>query len=209
MRVKRFELLVVLEAAVGADHDPAGVPSATNASEQLLDEAGGAALRVCFAFAVADMQHLAGVGASREDRVVAEPAGVAVGRALLLITVDLADEAVDVDHQRQLTRSRAGIPGPPERPVDDQVELADMPERERPQERPERRRRHHPVPQDQLRAPGAEHVHVIDAVRASEHAVHQRHHLPARQRRPRHPVPQPHRLVHQILDPEAVRQRRS
>ena len=95
--VKRFELLVVLKAAVGADHDPAGVPSTTDAREQLLDEADGAALRVCFAFAVADVQHLAGVRASREDRVVAELTGVAVGRALLLVTVDLADEVVDVD----------------------------------------------------------------------------------------------------------------
>jgi hypothetical protein len=42
------------------------------------------------------VQHLAGVGADGEDRVIPELAGVTVGGALLLIAVNLTDEAVDV-----------------------------------------------------------------------------------------------------------------
>jgi hypothetical protein len=33
------------------------------------------------------------------------------------------------------------------------------------------------MPQDQSGAPGAQHIHLILAVRAGEHAMHQRHHL--------------------------------
>jgi hypothetical protein len=82
-----------------------------------------------------------------------------------------------------------------------------VPEGERPQKRSQRRRRHHSVAQDQTRAPGSQHVHVIDAVRPGEHPVHQRHHLPARQRRPRQPGIKPHRLIRQFLDPQPIRQR--
>jgi hypothetical protein len=63
--------------------------------------------------------------------VIAKLAGVPVAGALLVIAVDLADEAVDIDHQRQLTRSRAGLPRPRERHVEHVVELADMPKRAR------------------------------------------------------------------------------
>jgi hypothetical protein len=58
------------------------------------------------------------------------------------------------------------------------------------------------VSHDQLCRPGAEQVHLIDAIGAGEHPVHQRHHLAARQRRARQPRVQPHRLVHQLLDPQ-------
>ncbi len=52
--------------------------------------------------------------------------GVAVAGALLLVAVDLADEAVQVDHQRQITGAGARSPGTSERHVQDTVELADM-----------------------------------------------------------------------------------
>jgi hypothetical protein len=130
--------------------------------------------------------------------VIPELLGVPVAGALLLLAADLADEAVDIDHQRSLSGAGARLPRPRERDIEDSVELADMPERERTQKRPERGRRHHPVPEDQARAPGSEHVHVIDAVRPGEHPVHQRHHLTARQARSRRPGVEPHRLVHQL-----------
>jgi len=140
--------------------------------------------------------------------VIPELLGVPVAGALLLLAADLADEAVDIDHQRSLSGAGARLPRPRERDIEDSVELADMPERERTQKRPERGRRHHPVPEDQARAPGSEHVHVIDAVRPGEHPVHQRHHLTARQARSRRPGVEPHRLVHQLLDPQPLRERR-
>ena len=87
------------------------------------------------------------------------------------------------------------------------VELADMPERERPQKRPQRRRGHHRVPQHQAGRPGAQHVHVIDAVSAGEHPMHQAHHLAARQRRPRCLGIEPHTVVHQLLDTQPLGQR--
>ena len=64
------------------------------------------------------------------------------------------------------------------------------------------------MPEDQARRSGAQHVHVIDRVRPGEHPVHQRHHLATRQRRARQPGVEPHRLVHQLLDPQPVRERR-
>jgi hypothetical protein len=45
--------------------------------------------------------------------------------------VDLADEAVEIDHQRALARTRARLPRARKRDVEHAVELADMPKRER------------------------------------------------------------------------------
>ena len=70
-------------------------------------------------------------------------------------------------------RTGARLPRARERAIENVVELADVPERERAQERPERRWRHHPMPEQQTRGPGAQHVHLIDPVRASKHPVHQ------------------------------------
>ena len=99
------------------------------------------------------------------------------------------------------------LPRVRERLIEHPINLADMPEGERPQKRPQRGGSHHPVPQDQAGASGSEHVHVIDRVRAGQHPVHQRHDLAARQRRPRQPGVKPHRLVYQLLDPQPIRQR--
>ncbi len=184
------------------------VAGAINTGEHFLDEPASAAQRVRPAVAVADMQHLAGIRAGREDRVIPKLTCVSVGRTLLGAAVDLADEAVQVDHQRPVTRPGASLPRAGERDVEHPVELADVPEGERAQERPQCRRGHHPVPEDQARGAGTQQVHVLDAVRAGEHPVHQRHHLAARQRRPRPPIRKPHRLVHQLLKTQPVSQRR-
>jgi hypothetical protein len=66
-------------------------------------------------------------------------------------------------------------PGPHEKGPD-RVELADVPEGERPQERPRRRGRPHPDEQSARRAV-AQQVHVLDGIRAGVHARHQRRHL--------------------------------
>ncbi len=87
------------------------------------------------------MQDLAGVGARGEDRVIAANAGVAERGALLLGSEDLADEGVDVDDQTTVARAGARGPRASERLAQDAVELADVPERERAQKRPQRRGR--------------------------------------------------------------------
>ena len=60
-----------------------------------------------------------------------------------------------------------------------------------------------------LRRSGPQQVHLIDAVRAGEHAVHQRQDLASRQRRARRPVAQPDRLVYQPLYAQPLSERRS
>ncbi|HSO97890.1 MAG TPA: hypothetical protein VLP43_02990, partial [Solirubrobacteraceae bacterium] len=47
--------LVVLKSRVGADHDLSGMTGAADAGEELVNEPGGAALRVRLALAVADV----------------------------------------------------------------------------------------------------------------------------------------------------------
>jgi len=88
-----------------------------------------------------------------QQRLVAELAGVAVAGALLVVPVDLADERVNVDDQPLVAWAGAGAA---QRLGQDAVELTDVPERERAQERPERRRRHRPVTDDLVGAPGAQ-----------------------------------------------------
>ncbi|MGI9098494.1 MAG: hypothetical protein ACR2H2_08395 [Solirubrobacteraceae bacterium] len=44
------------------------------------------------------------------------------------MAMDLADEAVDIDHEASLARAGAQLPGALERHRQDAIELADMPE---------------------------------------------------------------------------------
>jgi len=112
------------------------------------------------------------------QRVQAPYPGVAIPGALLAVAVDLDDRVIDVDeHQiidRGQHRGRFGEPG--QHPGGHRVELAHVTEGEGPQERTQggrcvgvvEDRAHRPVPQQ---------GHVINAVRASDHPRHQRHHL--------------------------------
>ena len=152
------------------------------------------------------MQHLAAVGAGREQRVIPELLGVADPGALLGVPVDLADEGVDVDHQAPFARARAGPPRASQRLAEHAVELAHMPERKRTQKRAQRRGRHRPMPEQRLGPPRPQHIAVIDAVRAQQHRVHQREHLAARARRPR-PLPEADRGIDERLDPQPPRER--
>ena len=88
----------------------AGRAGALDAGDQLLAEAQHPLLRVRRPLPQADVQRLARVGAGGEDRVVAEQPRVAVGGALLQAAADLADEAVDVDHQPPVAGPGAGLP---------------------------------------------------------------------------------------------------
>lgn len=72
------------------------------------------------------MEHLAGLCAGSEQRVIAEDLRVAVGGALLLLAVHFADRRVDVDRHRCRTWTSPHRPGPSEQRLGEAVELADM-----------------------------------------------------------------------------------
>ena len=86
------------------------------------------------------MQHLPGLSAGRDDRVIPPLVGVPVAGALLPVAIDLTDKAVHIDDESLTTWAGAGRPGPHETVSQHAVELADVPERERAQKRPQRRR---------------------------------------------------------------------
>ena len=152
------------------------------------------------------MQHLAGVSPGREDRVIAMDAGVAERRALLRPAEGLADEGVDVDDQSPVARSGARRPRALERLTQHAVELADMPERKRAQKRPQRRGRHHTMPEHIGGPARAQQITVIDAVRAQRHRRDQRHHLRALVARA-DTLAKHDTRVDQRLDPQPLRER--
>ncbi|MDQ3092317.1 MAG: hypothetical protein M3R46_11820, partial [Actinomycetota bacterium] len=73
------------------------------------------------------------------------------------------DEAVDVDHQPPVAGAGARLPSPLQRLPEQLVELAHVPERERAQKRPQRRRRRDPATQQPARPARAQHARVVDA----------------------------------------------
>ena len=111
---------------------------------------------------------------------IPELARVAVRGAVFVFAVHLTHRRVEIDCHWIGARSRAEAPRAPQRFADHPVELADMTERERPQERPQRRGSHHPEPQHSLRRPRAQHVRVIDMRTAREDRRDQRQHFAAR-----------------------------
>ncbi|HEV2070483.1 MAG TPA: hypothetical protein VGR26_11870 [Acidimicrobiales bacterium] len=84
--------------------------------------------------------------------MVAEHPGVAERRPLLVVALDLAHGGVHIDHQPGRARPGAQRPRPAHHLAHHRLELADMSEGERPQERAERRGRHHPMGHDPLGA---------------------------------------------------------
>jgi hypothetical protein len=76
-----------------------------------------------------------------------------------------------------------------------------MAEAERPQKRAQRRRRHHPMRQDPLRAPRTKNIGMVDVRGAGHDGMHQGQDLAARQRAT-DPADQAHRGVHQALQVE-------
>jgi hypothetical protein len=109
-------------------------------------------------------------------RVEPSDAGVAVLRALLARAVDGLDGVVHIEEHltaRAGQQPRHLLREVDQEPGGDRVELADVPEGERAQEHPDRRRRPHPAEQVS-HAPVAQQIEVVDAVRAGEHPAHQR-----------------------------------
>ena len=125
------------EPRVGPQGQLAADAGTTHPPGQLLHEPFGTAGGVGPPGAHAGMQYLAGVGSGGQQRMVAEHPGVAVGRALLGMPVDLTHGRVHIHRQRPSTRSGTGRPGPGEDLFGQPVQLTDMPEGEPAQERPQ------------------------------------------------------------------------
>src|SRR3954469_497254 len=141
------------EARVGPQQLWAGRAGALDAGDELIAEAQHPARGVRRPLPQADVQDLAGVRPDGHQRVVTADAGIAERGALLAAAVDLADEGVDVDDQALVAGTGARLPSARERVAQDPVKLADVPERKRPQKRPQRRRRRDLVAQDLPRPP--------------------------------------------------------
>jgi hypothetical protein len=123
-----------------------------------------------------------------------------------VVAVNLTDGGVEVHRHGLGAGSGARCPGPGERVFGDPVELADMAEGERAQERPQRTGRHHPVAEHGCGGPGAQHVGVVDAVAAGHQRMHQGQQLAAG---PvcTGPLTKVDQLVDHLLDAQAVGQR--
>ena len=151
------------------------------------------------------MQHLAGVCSHRHQRVIAQHLGVAIGGALLGLSAHLTHRGVQIQrHLRDVGRG-AHRPRPRQRMLGRFVELAHMPERERPQERPLRRRGHHIKGQHRARRARPQPLHVVDAAAPHQRRRHQRQHLAARARARR--AAQTHRVVDQSLQTQPIHHR--
>ena len=97
--------------------------------------------------------------------------------------MDLDDRVVHVNQRALINTAHQGRGSgePAQEPGGYRVELADVAERERPQERAQRRGRIR-TSEDLAHRAVAQHRHVVDAVRASDHPRHQRSDLRTRVR---------------------------
>jgi hypothetical protein len=151
------------------------------------------------------MQDLAGVGTAGQQRVVAEGVGVAVGGALLCVAVHLAHRGVQVHRHRLMTGARPSRPRPGKDLLGEPVELADVPEGERAQERPQRGGRHDPMAQHAGGLSAAQQVGVVDAVPTRQQRVDQGQQLAAGPVRAR-PLAQIDQRIGGLLDPQPLGQ---
>jgi len=136
------------ERRVGPDGDLPGHAGPPNGGEDLPDEPQNPAGRSGGALAHPRSENLTGPGTGRDQRVISQHARVTIRGALLGFAVHLCDRRVEIDHQvLTLTGSGARRPRVGQQAAAHSVELADMAERERPEERPERRRCQRSEPQ--------------------------------------------------------------
>ena len=133
--VQHGDRVVGPEPGIEPDRQRSGRIGAADTGDEFVDEPSGPALGVRRSFPHPSVQHLAGVGARREERVISELAGVAVSGALFVFADDLTDRRVDVDYQRP-GRSNTHRPGSFECAAVDGFELANVSERERPEDVP-------------------------------------------------------------------------
>ncbi len=104
----------------------------TDPGDQLLNEPARTSGRVRLPFPHPGMQHLTRIRAGREQRVITQHFRIPIPGALFLFPVHLTDRRIDIDHQPPVAGTRTERPGTAQRLGDHLVELADMPERERP-----------------------------------------------------------------------------
>ena len=171
-----------VEARVGSECERPGRPGSSASPDELTHEALGSAPRARTALSEAEVEDLSGLSPGREQRVVAEDLRVAEGGTGLVVTVDRANRRIHVDGHRLVTRSRAERPGTGDQQLGNLVELADVSEGEASQERPERRRCHHPMSEHLAGRSRAEHVRIVDERGARDHGVHERRNAPPRER---------------------------
>ena len=170
---------------IGAHGDRPGRVGPAQVGDEFVDEPDDPARRPRRAFPHPGEQDLAGPRAGRHQRVIAEPFRVAVRGALFVFAVNLTDRRVQIHDQRPVAGAGASGPRPPERSAQHGVELADVTERERPQEAAHCGGGHHLERQHPLGCPGPQHVDVIDVGRPGEHRRDQRQHLATWPRRTR------------------------
>jgi hypothetical protein len=184
----------------------AACASPAQPGHQLVNEPGDAAGGVSRASAQPSVQHLAGVGPSGQQGVVAEPVSVAVAGALLVVATDLADGGVHIHGQRPVAGPGARRPRPGEDLAGHLVELTDVAEREAAQPGPNGGGRHHPVPEHAGGRPAAQQLYVVDAVPARDHGVDHGEQLRSWVGRAR-PVAEIDQLVGGLLDPQPLGER--
>jgi hypothetical protein len=125
--VEAIEGLVGPKSRVGAQQLGAGRAGPLEAGDQFIAEAQhppGGVRRPC---SEPDVQALSGVGARRDDRVIAAQAGVAKRGALLGMAVHLTDQRIDVNDETVLAGTRARLPRTGERLAQDAIKLPDVP----------------------------------------------------------------------------------
>jgi hypothetical protein len=185
----------------------AGGARALDPRDQFLNEAQGAAGGVGRTLPGADVQDLAGAGASGQDRVIAATAGVAKPGALLVIAMNLTDKRININNQPVAAGAGAGRPRARQAVGQDAIELADMPERERAQKRAQRRGRRDTVAEHRRGLARAQDVAVLDAVGPQRHGADHGHDLAPRIGGAR-TVAQTHGLIDELLHTEAPGQQR-
>ena len=131
---------------------------------------------------------------------------MAVRGAVLGLAAHLTHRGVQIHRHLPNVGRGAHRPRPAKRQLGRFVELAHMPERERPQKRPSSRRRHHRERQHRRRRARPQPLHIVDTAPAHQHRRHQRQHLATRPR-PRHTPVEAHRVVDQRLQTQPVHHR--
>lgn len=127
---QRVDELPRPEPRIGPQRQRPGRAATADPGNELLNEAFVASLRR--PLAEPGMEHLTGISPRREQRVIPEPAGVAVRGAVLGLAVHLTDRRVHVDRHRLGGGPGTASPGTADRLGDHLVELADVTEGERP-----------------------------------------------------------------------------
>ena len=174
-----------VEPRVGPQTERPGRTGSAYPPGQLVDEPLRPPPGVRRPLPLADMEDLAGIGPGGHQRMQTQHPGVAVGGALLVVTVNLANRRVHIDGHWTVTRAGPGRPGPSQDLAAELIQLADVAESKTAQERPTRRSRHGLMPEHRLSGASPEDPHVVDAVAVRHDGLSQGQDLPTRPGRTR------------------------